>query len=236
MRTILHKSENRGRTQLGWLDSYHSFSFGNFYHPDLTGFGLLRVLNDDKVSPGAGFATHPHRNMEIISIPLSGALKHRDSTGKEAVIKEGDVQIMSAGSGLHHSEKNAASDRPVEFLQIWILPEAPDLTPGYDQQSFTVEKRMNKLQTVVDPEGKEGVQINQKAWLYLGKYNRDAQLNYKLRNAENGVYIFVLEGGVSINSEDLKRRDGLGAVGVSELDISISKDSELLLIEVPMDQ
>lgn len=221
---------------MGWLDSYHSFSFGNFYHPDLMGFGLLRVLNDDKVSPGAGFATHPHRNMEIISIPLSGALKHRDSTGKEAVIKEGDVQIMSAGSGLHHSEKNASSDRSVEFLQIWILPEAPDLAPGYDQQSFPAEDRMNKLQTVVDPEGKEGVQINQKAWFYLGNYNRDAELNYKLRNAENGVYVFVLEGGVSINGEDLKRRDGLGAIGTSELDISISKDSELLLIEVPMDQ
>lgn len=221
---------------MGWLDSHHSFSFGNFYHPDLMGFGLLRVLNDDRVSAGAGFAAHPHHNMEIISIPLFGALKHRDSTGKEAVIKEGDVQIMSAGSGLHHSEKNAASDRSVEFLQIWILPEASDLTPGYDQQSFPDENRMNKLQTVVDPEGKEGVQINQKAWLHLGKYNRDALLNYKLRNTGNGVYVFVLEGGVSIEGEDLKRRDGLGAMGASELNISISKDSELLLIEVPMDQ
>ena len=234
MNSIFYPAEERGMTETNWLKSFHSFSFGNFYNPELMGFGLLRVLNDDKVIGGAGFARHPHDNMEILSIPLSGDLEHTDSTGKSAVIKEGDVQIMSAGSGIMHSEKNANPGKLVEFLQIWIFPEKKDITPHYDQKFFPSEKRKNRLLTIVDPLGNKGVKINQKAWLHMGKFDKDHSVSYPLNNSDNGIFIFVIEGSVTVGNHRLKERDALGISGVDEVRLDCEPKTELLVIEVPM--
>ena len=234
MQISLFNARERGHTQVGWLDSWHSFSFGSFYNSRLTGFGKLRVLNDDKVAPGAGFGLHPHENMEIVSIPLQGALAHRDSTGRSGVIKEGDVQLMSAGTGISHSEMNASTREPVKFLQIWVFPEKMNIEPRYDQRRFLEEERMEKLQTVVDPAGKEGLKINQQAWFHLYKTNRDAELDYSLRNAGNGLFLFVIEGGVQIDGIRAGERDALGIQQFESLSAEVEKGSELLLIEIPL--
>ncbi len=227
-------AKQRGRTQVGWLESWHSFSFGSFYNPELTGFGKLRVLNDDTVAPAAGFGMHPHENMEIVTIPLMGALAHRDSTGRSGEIKQGDVQLMSAGTGISHSEMNASGSKPVKFLQIWIFPEQMNIEPCYEQRRFPVEGRMEKLQTVVEPVGKEGLKINQQAWFHLFNTNRNTELDYSLRRLGNGLFLFVIEGGVEINGVRAGRRDALGIQQFESLTAEVEKDSELLLIEVPL--
>ncbi len=232
---IIHKAGTRGHANHGWLDSYHSFSFASYYNPERMGFGLLRVLNDDTVAPGMGFGAHPHDNMEIVSIPLAGALAHKDSTGNEKTIQTNEVQIMSAGTGLTHSEYNHSKTEPVKFLQIWVFPKERDIAPRYEQKAFNPADRQNKLQTVVSPnKGSEAIWINQDAWFTLGSLKQGFSEVYKLHNTTHGVYAFVLEGEVEIDGEKLSKRDGMGISDTSSIEIKADGDAELLLMEVPM--
>jgi redox-sensitive bicupin YhaK (pirin superfamily) len=233
MKTILHKSTDRGHANHGWLDSHHSFSFAHFYDPDKIHFGALRVLNDDIVQGGMGFGTHPHDNMEIISIPLSGDLEHKDSMGNSGVIRQNDVQIMSAGTGIQHSEYNRNKDRAVNFLQIWVFPKKKNITPRYDQKTFMPGDRLNKLQPIVSPDG-EGVRINQDAWFYLVDLEKGKDVNLKLNGTNTGVYTFVIEGDVNVNGTTLNKRDGLGVWETDLLSAKAESDSKLLMMEVPM--
>ncbi|MBK7711190.1 MAG: pirin family protein [Bacteroidales bacterium] len=233
--TILHKADSRGLADHGWLLSRHTFSFANYYNPDRMNFGALRVLNDDIVEAGKGFGTHPHDNMEIISIPLEGDLEHRDSMGNVSVIRHGDIQVMSAGTGIFHSEFNKNSDQDVKFLQIWVFPDKKNVTPRYDQISLNINDRINKLQQVLSPnEDDEGVWINQNAWFHIGRFSKGINTEYKLKAKGNGVYAFILSGNVTINSQQLKSRDGFGIWDTEKLKISSDTDSEFLLMEVPM--
>ena len=234
MKTILHKAAERGHANHGWLDSYHSFSFAHFYDPAKVHFGALRVLNDDTVKAGYGFSKHPHDNMEIVSIPLSGDLEHKDSTGRHEIIKQNDVQIMSAGSGIAHSEMNANKDKEVKFLQVWVFPKEQNITPRYEQKTFKPEDRNNKIKTVVAPDDTDAVWINQDAWFSLGKMDKDFTTTYSIKNNGNGVYAFVLEGEVTINGEKLSKRDALGVWDTDKIDITANTNAEVLLIDVPM--
>lgn len=236
MTTVLHKAATRGHANHGWLDSWHTFSFANYHDPNRMHFGVLRVLNDDTVAPGMGFGKHPHDNMEIISIPLDGDLEHEDSMGNKAVIKQGDVQAMSAGTGVVHSEKNKNSDKPVKFLQIWVFPKQRSVQPRYDQKTFTQESKKNQLLTVLSPVGSNdgGVQIHQDAWFSLGSLEKGVQLDYSLKKEGNGVYVFLLEGDVTVNDIILNRRDGLGLTDAPALQVNANTDSEVLIMEVPM--
>ncbi len=233
--TVLHKSDSRGHAQHGWLDSRHSFSFAGYYNPERMHFGVLRVLNDDTVAPGMGFGTHPHENMEIVSIPLEGALEHSDSMGNIAVIKKGDIQVMSAGTGIQHSEYNHSRDKEVKFLQIWIFPNRKNVQPRYDQLTLNADDRRNKLQQVLSPSpDDEGVWIHQDAWFFLGNPDKGITLNYQLKKKGNGVYIFLLSGELIINDQQVEARDGFGIWDVDQLELKAMADSELLLMEVPM--
>ena len=235
MKTVLHKAETRGRTNHGWLDSHHTFSFAGYHNPSRMNFGLLRVLNDDIVKGGMGFGQHPHDNMEIISIPLRGALEHGDNTGGHAIIKSGEVQIMSAGSGLAHSEKNASPTDDVNFLQIWVFPKERNIEPRYEQKMFSKADRMNTIQTVVSP-GKENgaLWINQDAWFHLTDLKKGSKVEYQLHRKQSGVYVFVLEGNVTAGGQTLNRRDGVGISETEKMEISADNDAEVLIMEVPM--
>ncbi len=236
MKTILHKANTRGHENHGWLDSYHTFSFADYYNPERIHFGALRVLNDDTVDGDMGFDTHPHNNMEIISIPTSGELEHKDSMGNIQVIRQGDVQVMSAGTGIQHAEKNKNCDQPVKFFQIWVFPNKKDIEPRYDQKSFSDAEKHNNLLTIVSPLGTSdaGVQIQQDAWFTLGKLDKGFDTNYRVKNKSNGIYAFVIEGSITIGDEKLNRRDGLAITDANELAIKANSDTEVLLIEVPM--
>lgn len=236
MKTILHKANTRGHANHGWLNSYHTFSFAGYYDPQRIHFGALRVLNDDTVAAGMGFGAHPHDNMEIISIPTFGDLQHKDNMGNTQVIRQGDVQVMSAGTGIEHSEKNKNSDKEVRFFQIWVFPKEKNVRPRYDQKNFPDEAIKNKLEIVVSPIGTNdgGVQIHQDAWFSLGKMDKDFITTYNLKKKGNGVYAFVIEGDVSVSGEKLNRRDGLEITGTDKLDIKADTDAELLLMEVPV--
>lgn len=234
MRTILQRSEQRGYANFGWLDSHHSFSFGHFYDPEKINFGVLRVLNDDVVTGGHGFGTHPHDNMEIVSIPLKGDLEHEDNTGTKAVIRENDVQIMSAGTGIQHSEKNHNPSEKVNFLQIWILPKKRNIAPRYDQKSFDPELRQNMWQVVVAPDEDSAVWINQDAWFSLGNFTKGHEFTYDIKKQENGAFIFVIEGSVTINDTQLNKRDSLAVSGVDTLNFNATDNAQLLVIDVPM--
>ena len=236
MNTILHKAEARGHATHGWLESFHSFSFASFYDEERLHFGALRVLNDDSVAPGMGFGKHPHDNMEIISIPLEGDLEHGDSMGNKTVIRQGDVQAMSAGTGVVHSEKNHNNDKPVKFLQIWIIPNRVNVQPRYDQKTISETEMENKLATVVSPIGKDdgGVQIHQDAWFNLGRLEKGTKISYSARKEGNGVYAFVLEGMVTLNGTLLGDRDALGVEDAASIEIVAESNARLLLIDVPM--
>lgn len=235
MKTILHKADTRGDANHGWLHSKHTFSFANYFDPARMNFGVLRVLNDDTVDAGMGFGTHRHDNMEIISIPLEGDLEHKDSMGNKTVIKNGDVQIMSAGTGISHSEYNANTDKPVKFLQIWVVPNKRNVTPRYDQISLNMEDRHNKLQQILSPNpGDEGVWIHQNAWFHLGKFDKCFQTEYAVKEKGNGVYAFILSGELSINDQKLNTRDGFGITEIDNFKIIADSDAEILLMEVPM--
>lgn len=238
MKTTLHKADTRGLANLGWLLSRHTFSFSHYYNPERVHFGALRVLNDDQVSAGMGFGTHPHDNMEIVSIPLDGDLEHKDSMGNTEVIRNGDVQIMSAGTGIKHSEYNHNRDKLVKFLQIWVLPKERNITPRYDQKTYDRAGRLNQWQTVVAPDDKGAVWINQDAWFSLGRLETGKSLDYTFKgpksNVKTGVYAFVISGKVNIGGTELDARDGLGIEDVDKLTVTASADAEVLLIEVPM--
>jgi quercetin 2,3-dioxygenase len=232
---VLHTSESRGLADHGWLVSRHTFSFANYHNPERMHFGVLRVLNDDYVAEGKGFGTHPHDNMEIISIPLSGDLQHRDSMGNIAVIKNGDVQVMSAGTGITHSEFNKNHDKAVKFLQIWVFPNKRNVTPRYDQLTLKKEERRNKLQQIVSPSPNDaGVWIHQDAWFYLSNLTLGKSLSHRVHTATNGCYIFVLSGELFVNDQLLKTRDGYGIWNTAEINFKASKDAEFLVMEVPM--
>lgn len=233
--SVLHKSQTRGDAEHGWLHSRHTFSFADYYDPERINFGMLRVLNDDTVAAGRGFGTHPHDNMEIISIPLEGDLEHKDSMGNISVIRHGDVQVMSAGTGITHSEYNRNKDIPVKFLQIWVIPNVRNVKPRYDQITLNKEDRHNKLQQILSPDpDDEGVWIYQNAWFHLGKFDKGFEADYNLKAKGNGVYVFILSGKVTINDQELAARDGLGVWDINKLSIKAESDSEFLLMEVPM--
>jgi redox-sensitive bicupin YhaK (pirin superfamily) len=235
MQKIFYPATERGHNQFDWLNSYHSFSFGNFYNPKKMHFGALRVLNDDIVAPGTGFGTHPHEDMEIISIPLEGVLEHKDSMGNAGTIEPGDVQIMSAGTGIQHSEYNHSADNAVKFLQIWIFPESRGLVPSYDQKKFNPTDRKNAWQTLVSPTGDSGVKIHQQAWLSITSVDAAANLDYRFNAAGQGLYLFLLSGKIEIENTILSSRDALGIWEKDLIGIKALEPSELLAIEVPME-
>lgn len=235
MKTIVHKAATRGHASFGWLNSFHTFSFGSYHNPERVHFGALRVLNDDTVAKGMGFSKHPHDNMEIVSIPLEGDLHHKDSTGRDEIIRQHDVQIMSAGSGIAHSEMNANKDREVKFLQIWVFPKVANIEPRYEQKNFKPEDRNNQLLTVVAPDDENAVWINQDAWFSLGKFSKESTTRYQIRKLGNGVYAFILKGTVTLNGETVADRDGLGIWDTDTIEIKADTDAEFLLIDVPME-
>jgi len=235
MKTVLHRADTRGLAEHGWLQSRHTFSFADYHDSERMGFGLLRVINDDIVAPGAGFGTHTHANMEIISVPLNGSLRHQDSMGNAQVIRQGEVQIMSAGTGISHSEYNGSDSDPVNFLQIWVIPKHLDIQPRYGQQDFPAANREDCFQTVVAPNSEgSAVWINQDAWFSLGSFGQERRTSYRLRADGNGIYVFVLEGEAEIAGERLGRRDGLGITGSAQIEIAAVADCQLLVMEVPL--
>jgi redox-sensitive bicupin YhaK (pirin superfamily) len=231
----IHRSGERGHVNFGWLDSYHSFSFGQWYDPRYTNFGVLRVLNDDTVAPGAGFGRHPHANFEIISIPLAGALEHRDSMGNKQIIKEGEIQVMSAGTGVEHSEMNASREEEVKFLQIWLFPNKKNVTPRYDQKLMNPKGVKNAFVQILSPQAQEeGVWVHQDAWFHIGHFTESAPITYTLKKEGNGLFIYVLEGNVDVEGVLLGRRDALGLDKQQTFTFLPSENSQLLLMEVPM--
>jgi quercetin 2,3-dioxygenase len=234
--TVLHRAADRGHANHGWLDSHHSFSFANYYNPERMHFGVLRVLNDDIIAGGRGFGTHPHDNMEIISIPIEGGLAHKDSMGNEAVIQQGDVQVMSAGTGIFHSEFNHSPSDEARFLQIWMFPNKRNVTPRYDQITMNIEDRHNKFQQVLSPsKDDEGVWVHQNAWFNLGRFDKNFKVNYQVKSNQNGVYAFVIKGNFTVNGQELGQRDALGVWNTAELNIEAqTTDAEILLMDVPM--
>lgn len=235
MKKTIHKADTRGHANHGWLNSYHTFSFANYHNPERMNFGVLRVLNDDTVSAGMGFGTHPHDNMEIISIPLEGDLEHKDSLGNVTVIKEGDVQVMSAGTGVTHSEYNKNKDKEVKFLQIWVFPKERNVTPRYDQISIRDIAKENEFYQVLSPhKDEQGVWINQDAWFHIGDFTKGNEDIYKIKKEGNGVYAFILEGDVEINGEKLSKRDGMGIWDTDSLNVKAADDARVLLMEIPM--
>ena len=236
MHTILHTADSRGDANHGWLHSKHSFSFASYYNPEKIHFGVLRVLNDDFVAAGMGFGLHPHDNMEIISIPLEGDLAHQDSMGNHTVIKHGDIQVMSAGTGVKHSEMNHNKDKPVKFLQIWVLPNKKDVTPRYDQITLNPANRINTLEQILSPNADDaGVWIHQDAWFHIGKFDLDFATNYKVKKVGNGLYAFVLYGSFEVAGQALADRDALGITDFDQFELkALTKDAEILLMEIPM--
>ncbi|ABG59359.1 pirin-related protein [Cytophaga hutchinsonii ATCC 33406] len=232
---VLHKAETRGDANHGWLHSKHTFSFANYYNPERMHFGVLRVLNDDVVSGGKGFGTHPHDNMEIISIPLEGDLEHKDSMGNVTVIRNGDVQVMSAGTGIQHSEYNKNADKQVKFLQIWVFPDKKNVTPRYDQITLQRAHRHNTFQQILSPDPEDaGVWIHQHAWFHLAQFDANHTQVYKMKDKVNGLYVFNLNGSITVNNQILNARDGYGIWNVEQVSIKADSASEFLLMEVPM--
>jgi hypothetical protein len=234
--SVIHRADTRGRAQHGWLDSHHTFSFANYYHPERMHFGVLRVLNDDWVQAGRGFGTHPHDNMEIVSIPLEGDLEHRDSMGNVAVIRAGDIQVMSAGTGITHSEMNRRQDAPVKFLQIWLFPNRKQVEPRYGQIALNPADRHNRLAQILSPSPDDaGVWVHQDAWFHLGRFDAGASAEYAVRKPGNGVYCFVLSGRFEVAGTELGPRDGMGLWDLDAFNFTaVDADSEILLMDVPM--
>ncbi len=233
--SVLHKAATRGDANHGWLHSKHTFSFANYHNPERMHFGVLRVLNDDIVDAGMGFGTHPHDNMEIISFPLEGDLEHKDSMNNITVIRKGDIQVMSAGTGVTHSEYNKHKDKQVKFLQIWLFPNKKNVKPRYDQITLDEKERHNKLQQILSPSADDaGVWIHQNAWFHLGKFDKNVSTEYKIKSNGNGLYVFILNGDVKINDQVLESRDGYGVWDTDKVTITAASDAEFLLMDVPM--
>lgn len=237
MKTVIHKADSRGVADHGWLKSYHTFSFSGYQNAERMNFGKLRVLNDDLVQPNMGFGTHPHKNMEIISIPLSGALSHKDNMGNKRAIEVGEVQVMSAGTGLTHSEFNDSKTDATNFLQLWIIPEAMGVTPNYEQRKFETSECKNTLQTVVAPKDKlegDALPISQQAYIYRTHLDADNSVSLSPKNSNNGFYVFITEGNVSVSENILDKRDAIGVWEAEAITIFANKNSEVIIIEVPM--
>jgi redox-sensitive bicupin YhaK (pirin superfamily) len=235
MKKIIHSADSRGHFDHGWLKTYHTFSFSNYYDPERMNFGMLRVLNDDTIDGGQGFGTHPHNDMEIVTVPLEGALAHKDSTGGEGVIYPDEIQVMSAGTGIRHSEFNHLSDGTTKLLQLWIFPDKKGHKPRYNQNYFDPAERKNKFQFIVTPEKKDGnLWLNQDAFLSRIDLDKSNSVNYKIHTKGNGVYLFLIEGEIAVAGETLSKRDGIGIYETDEFSITAIKDSQILLIEIPM--
>lgn len=237
IQTVIHRAETRGSADHGWLKAKHSFSFAGYYEEDREQFGALRVLNDDIVEAGHGFGMHPHNNMEIITIPLEGALRHKDSMGHTSVIKAGDVQIMSAGKGLTHSEYNASATDSLNLLQIWLFPKSRNIEPRYGETTFDVTQMQGEWLNVVAPLGEQtdALQINQDAWFSLGKFEKGKTVAYSKKRPANGLYVFVIEGGVEVAGEMLSRRDAVGITGADTIEVTANDHAYVLIMDVPMD-
>jgi hypothetical protein len=232
---VYHPANTRGLADHGWLKSFHTFSFANYYNPERMHFGALRVLNDDIVAEGMGFGTHPHDNMEIISIPLEGDLEHKDSMGNLAVIKHGEIQVMSAGSGITHSEYNRNHDKAAKFLQIWVFPNKKNVTPRYDQIKIDIEARKNNFDQILSPNANDaGVWIHQDAWFHLSNFEKGFKKTYNFKKEGNGLYVFLLNGQLNIANQMMNSRDGLGIWDTESIEIEASENAEFLLMEVPM--
>jgi len=237
MNKVLHLGQERGLVSFGWLDAKYSFSFGNYYNPDKMNFGALRVLNDDTIAPAMGFGKHPHKNMEIITIVQSGALKHEDSMGNKGIIEAGDIQVMSAGSGIEHSEVNASSQNSLTLFQLWIHSQRQDVTPRYEQKKIAPLLTDNAFTTIVKPKQealKDDIWIHQQAYISIGNFSNETQTNYSMQQSQNGVYIMVIEGSIVVADQTLQHRDAIGLWNTQSVDISITKNSKVLIVEVPM--
>ncbi|SHG06330.1 hypothetical protein SAMN05444372_102120 [Flavobacterium micromati] len=237
MTTQLYPSSSRGTADYGWLKANFSFSFGNYHNPNRMQFGLLRVLNDDMIDGGTGFGTHGHANMEIITIPLEGALKHRDSMGNDGIIRFGEVQVMSAGSGIEHSEMNASETDKTKMLQLWVFPDRENVSPRYDQKSFDIDNQINTFVNIVSPNDMNdgnALWVYQKTFFHLGIFDSNTQSTYTVRIPENGVYLFLIEGEIEINNQVLKARDAMGITDFESFEIKVVSKSKILLVEVPM--
>ncbi|MFL9830480.1 pirin family protein [Flavobacterium sp. ST-87] len=233
--TVFHKADTRGHADHGWLNAYHSFSFASWYNPDRVQFGALRVLNDDTVAAGMGFGTHPHDNMEIITIPLEGDLAHKDSMGNESTIKNGDVQVMSAGSGIRHSEFNPNADQRTKLFQIWVFPKQRDVTPRYQQITLDKSLEKNDFAQILSPDAEDaGVWIHQDAWFYLSDFDADFSKKLSLKKEANGFYIMNIEGEIEVNGNTLETRDAIGIWETAEIEIKANKASKFLVMEIPM--
>lgn len=233
---IIHKADSRGHADHGWLKANHSFSFANYYDPERVHFGVLRVLNDDFIEGGQGFPMHPHDNMEIITIPLEGALEHKDSMGNKEVVRAGEIQVMSAGTGIYHSEYNHFKDKALKLFQIWLIPNKRNVTPRYDQMVLDVNQRRNKLQQILSPSADdEGVWIHQDAWFYLGTFDEGFNINHTVKKQGNGVYLMVVNGKFEVNGTILEQRDAMGFTDINEINIkSLTQDAEILVMDLPM--
>ena len=235
MKKIFHPASSRGAADHGWLQAKHSFSFANYYDSERVQFGALRVLNDDIIAPGMGFGTHPHDNMEIITIPLDGALEHKDSMDNIGVIETDEIQVMSAGSGVYHSEYNKNKDQSVSLLQIWVFPNKKNVTPRYDQKNIKDLKKVNSFYPIVTPnQNGPGMWIHQDAWFHLGEFDKETRINYNIKKKGNGVYAFLIDGSVKIDGESLEKRDALGVWDTENFELLANQNSRILLIEVPL--
>lgn len=235
MKIVLHTSDSRGHANHGWLNARHSFSFAGWFDPERIQFGALRVLNDDVIQGGMGFGTHPHDNMEIITLPLKGDLEHKDSMGNIGFINEGEIQVMSAGTGVFHSEYNKNPDKPINLLQLWVMPNIQNAAPRYDQKSIRELKKNNVLYQVLSPDqNDDGMWIHQDAWFHMGDFDQITEVKYNLRKNGNGVYVFVIEGSFEIGEHKLDKRDALGIWDADAFTVKAQPDSKILLVEVPM--
>ena len=235
MKKVFHSASSRGAADHGWLQAKHSFSFANYYNSERVQFGALRVLNDDIIAPGMGFGTHPHDNMEIITIPLDGTLEHKDSLDNIGVIETDEIQVMSAGSGVYHSEYNKNKDQSVSLLQIWVFPNKKNVTPRYDQKNIKDLKKVNSFYPIVTPnQNGPGMWIHQDAWFHLGEFDKETRINYNINKKGNGVYAFLIEGSVQIDGESLEKRDALGIWDTEKFELLANQNSRVLLIEVPL--
>ena len=237
MKTIVHKANERGHANHGWLNAYHSFSFANWYNPEKVQFGMLRVLNDDTIAAGMGFGTHPHDNMEIITIPLEGDLAHKDSMGNGTTIKSGDIQVMSAGTGIQHSEFNPNHDKQTKLFQIWLFPKYRNVEPRYQQITLDQSLQKNDFAQILSPNPDDaGVWIHQDAWFYLSDFDKDFSKKLSLKKEGNGFYIMNIEGEIEVNGEKLERRDAIGIWETNEIEIKANSNAKFLVMEIPMEQ
>ena len=235
MKTVYHAAATRGNANHGWLNANHSFSFAQYYNPERMSFGALRVLNDDTIAQGRGFGTHPHDKMEIITIPLEGDLEHKDSMGNVGAINEGEIQVMSAGTGVYHSEYNKNSDKPINLLQLWVMPKLQNVAPRYDQKSVKELKKNNAFYQVLSPNvDDDGMWIHQDAWFHLGDFDQTTTTAYNIKKKGNGVYVFVIDGSFSVGDQTLNKRDALGVWETEVIDFVAQEHSKILLVEVPM--